>query len=156
MAIQTGQPAPDFSLYDNEKNKVSLSDYRGKNVILLFFPFAFSSVCTAELCSVRDEMTVFNDSNAQVFGISVDALYSLNRFKEDQQLNFPLLSDFNKKVSAAYDVLYDNFAYEMQGVSKRAAFIIDKKGTIQYAEECAHPGLQPDFTAIQTLLKSLP
>lgn len=155
MAIQTGQPAPDFSLYDNAKNKVTLTDFKGQNVVLLFFPFAFSSVCTAELCTVRDEIAVFNNSNAQIFGISVDAPYSLDRFKEEQQLNFPLLSDFNKTVSATYDVLYETFAYEMKGVSKRAAFVIDKNGIIQYAEECANPGLQPDFSAIQTVLKSL-
>jgi peroxiredoxin len=155
MAILKGQPAPDFSLYDNAKNKVALSDYRGKNVVLLFFPFAFSSVCTAELCSVRDDMSVFNGYDAQVFGLSVDSPYSLNKFKEEQKLNFPLLSDFNKSVSVAYDVLYETFAYEMQGVSKRAAFVIDKNGVIQYVEECANPGLQPNFATIHEVLKSL-
>jgi glutaredoxin-dependent peroxiredoxin len=152
MTIEKGQQAPAFTAYDNAKNKVNLSDYSGKNVVLLFFPFAFSSVCTAELCSVRDNITAFNNTNAQVFGISVDALYSLDRYKEELQLNFPLLSDFNKTVSKAYNVLYETFAYDMQGVSKRAAFVIDKNGIIQYAEVCASPGDQPNFEAIQETL----
>ncbi len=156
MAIEKGKPAPEFSLYDNAKNKVSLTDYKGKNVVLLFFPFAFSSVCTKELCSVRDNLASFNNSDAQVFGISVDALYSLNKFKEDQQLNFPLLSDFNKAVSRAFDVLYEIFpAFEYAGVSKRAAFVIDRNGIIQYAEVCASPGDQPNFVAIQEVLTKL-
>jgi len=156
MTVQKGQPAPEFSLFDDAKNKVSLSDYKGKNVVLLFFPFAFTSVCTAELCSVRDNLTSFNNANAQVFGISVDALFTLAKFKEEQQLNFPLLSDFNKTASRAYNVLYDVFpAFELQGVSKRAAFVIDKEGIIQYSEVCATPGDQPDFKAIQETLSAL-
>jgi len=156
MTVQKGQPAPEFSLFDDAKNKVSLSDYKGKNVVLLFFPFAFTSVCTAELCSVRDNLAAFNNANAQVFGISVDALFTLAKFKEEQQLNFPLLSDFNKTASRAYNVLYDVFpAFELQGVSKRAAFVIDKEGIIQYSEVCATPGDQPDFKAIQETLSAL-
>lgn len=156
MSLAKGQPAPEFYLYDHAKKKVSLSDYKDKNIVLLFFPFAFSSVCTAELCSVRDNLAAFNKANAQVFGISVDALYSLNKFKEDQQLNFPLLSDFNKEVSKAYAVLYDVFpAFEYAGVSKRAAFVIDKNGIIQYNEVCASPGDQPNFTAIQEVLAQI-
>lgn len=156
MTVQKGQPAPEFSLFDDAKNKVSLSDYKGKNVVLLFFPFAFTSVCTAELCSVRDNLSAFNNANAQVFGISVDALFTLAKFKEEQQLNFPLLSDFNKTTSRDYNVLYDVFpAFELQGVSKRAAFVIDKEGIIQYSEVCATPGDQPDFKAIQETLATL-
>lgn len=156
MAIEKGQPAPGFSLYNNARNKVTLSDYKGKNIMLLFFPFAFSSTCTKELCSVRDNIAVFNNANAQVFGISVDALYTLNKYKEDQQLNFPLLSDFNKKVSKAYDVLYDVFtSFEFEGVSKRAAFVIDKNGIIQYVEVCASPGDLPDFAMIEKVLAKL-
>lgn len=155
MAIEKGQPAPAFTLYDSEKNKISLSDYNGKNVVLLFFPFAFSSVCTTEVCTVRDEMATYENANATVFGISVDSLYALHKFKEEQRLEFQLLSDFNKTVSAAYGVLYESFAYDMQGVSKRAAFVIDKSGIVQYAEECANPGLQPDFAAIQKILEHL-
>ncbi|MEO6232070.1 MAG: redoxin domain-containing protein [Ferruginibacter sp.] len=155
MAIEIGQAAPNFSLFDSDKNKVSLADYKGKNVLILFFPLAFTSVCTAELCSVRDNIALYNNANAVVFGISVDSLYVLNSFKKEQQLNFALLSDFNKTASKTYDVLYDTFSYDMQGVSKRAAFVIDKEGVIKYAEVCASPADQPDFIAIQQILSVL-
>lgn len=156
MRIQAGQQAPDFSLFDSDKKKISLSDYRGKNVVLLFFPLAFTSVCTAELCNVRDNIGVYNNTNAQVFGISIDSLYVLNKYKAEQQLNFPLLSDFNKEASKAFDVLYDTFpAFEMQGVSKRAAFVIDAEGMIRYAEVCGKPADLPDFAAIQQTLSGL-
>src|ERR1700750_3479632 len=98
--IQIGKPAPDFTLYDAEKKKVSLGDFKGKNVLLLFFPQAFTGTCTKELCSTRDNIALYNQANAQVFGISVDSIFTLAKYKEDQQLNFPLLSDFNKNVSS--------------------------------------------------------
>src|ERR1044071_793882 len=97
--IQVGQQAPDFTLYDSVKNKVTLSDQRGQNVLLLFFPLAFTSVCTAELCSVRDSLKIYEGLKAKPFGISVDSLHTLKKFKEEQHLNFELLSDFNKEVS---------------------------------------------------------
>ena len=156
MAIEKGQLAPGFTLFDSDKNKVSLEDLKGKNVVLLFFPLAFTSVCTAELCSVRDNIAAYNNANAQVLGISVDSLFTLGKFKTEQQLNFPVLSDFNKTASKDYGVLYDIFpAFEMQGVSKRAAFVIDGNGTIQYVEVCPTPGDQPDFSKIMATLESL-
>ncbi len=155
MKIEKGQKAPAFSLYDSDKNKVSLSDLQGRNVVLLFFPLAFTSVCTAELCSVRDNLSRYDQLNAEVFGISVDSLHTLKRFKQDQQLNFRLLSDFNKEVSAAYGCLYDNFSFDMRGVSKRAAFVIDGDGIVQYAEVLENAGNQPDFAAIQSALETI-
>lgn len=155
MATQVGQPAPDFSLRDNARNEVKLSDQKGKNVVLLFFPFAFTSTCTAELCSVRDNINMYNTLNAQVYGISVDSLHALNRFKEDQQLNFPLLSDFNKDASAAYGALYDTFVFGWKGVSKRAAFVIDKDGVVRYAEVLENASEQPNFEKIKQTLESL-
>ncbi len=156
MAIETGQIAPSFTLFDTGKNKVSLDNFKGKNVLLLFFPLAFTSVCTAELCSIRDNIGIYNNANAQVLGISVDSLYVLNKYKAEQQLNFPLLSDFNKEASAAFDVLYETFpAFEMKGVSKRAAFVIDKEGVVRYAEVCASAGDLPNFEAIQLNLATL-
>lgn len=156
MAITTGQAAPDFALFDSDKNKVTLSGFTGKNVVLLFFPLAFTGVCTKELCSIRDNIAAYNDTNAQVLGISVDSLFVLDKFKKEQNLNFPLLSDFNKEASRAFDVLYETFpAFEMQGVSKRAAFVIDKSGSVQYAGICATPGDLPDFEAIQKVLAAL-
>jgi len=155
MSLQIGQLAPDFTLYDSDKNQVSLSEHKGSTVLLLFFPFAFSRVCTAELCSVRDNMSKYTTLNAQVFGISVDSLYTLARFKTEEGLSFSLLSDFNKEVSKAYDALYETFSYGMKGVSKRAAFVIDKEGIIRYAEILENAGEQPDFNAIQQSLSEL-
>jgi len=155
MKIKPGQQAPDFSMYDSEKNKITLSDLKGHNVLLLFFPAAFTGTCTKELCSVRDNISLYNDSDAKVFGISVDMLYSLSKYREEQKLNFSLLSDFNKEVSAAYGCLYETFSYEMKGVSKRAAFIIDKKGIVRYAEVLENATDLPNFEAIQQTLQSL-
>ena len=155
MKIDIGNQAPDFTLYDSEKNKITLSDQQGQNVLLLFFPLAFTSTCTAELCSVRDNISFYNKVNAKVFGISVDSLQTLARFKTDQQLNFTLLSDFNKEVSSAYGSLYEMFGYNMKGVSKRSAFVIDKEGIVRYAEVLENAGEQPNFSKITLALEAL-
>ncbi len=155
MKIQTGQKAPDFTLYNSEKSKVNLSDYSGKPVLLLFFPLAFTGVCTKELCSVRDNIGRYDEVNAQVLAISVDSPQTLAKFRQDQQFNFPLLSDFNKEVSALYGCLYEVFSLEMKGVSKRSAFIIDKKGVVRYAEVLENAGELPNFDAIQSVLAAL-
>jgi peroxiredoxin len=155
MALQTGQTAPDFTLFNSDKKEVSLSALRGSNVLLLFFPLAFTSVCTAELCAVRDNLEQYNKANAKVLGISVDSPYTLAKFKEEQRLNFDLLSDFNKEVSGAYGALYTDFAFGMKGVSKRAAFLIDKEGIIQYAEVLENAGKQPDFGNIVSTLEEI-
>lgn len=153
--VQIGQKAPDFALYDTNKQKISLDDYKGKNVLLLFFPLAFTSVCTAELCGVRDDIARYQQADAEILGISVDSLYTLGKFREEQRLNFPLLSDFNKTTSRAYGAIYDHFGYDMEGVSKRAAFLIDKEGVVRYEEVLENAGMQPDFHAIQAALKNL-
>lgn len=155
MAIQVGQQAPDFTLRDTEKNKVTLSKQKGKNVVLLFFPLAFTSVCTAELCGVRDNLAFYNNTNAVVYGLSVDSLFSLGKFKEEQKLNFTLLSDFNKEVSTAYDCIYGDWFNDMKGVSKRSAFVIDKEGVVKYAEVLENAGDVPNFEAIQQVLSTL-
>lgn len=155
MAIQTGQKAPDFTLYNTSKQQVTLSILHGKNVLLLFFPFAFTGTCTKELCSTRDNLTVYQGLNAEVFGISVDNIDALKRFKEDLNLNFELLSDFNKDASAAYDSLYETFSLGRKGVSKRSAFVIDKDGIVRYAEVLEDAGKIPDFDKIQACLKEL-
>ena len=155
MKIEVGQKAPDFTLYDTEKKPVSLADQKGSTVLLLFFPMAFTSVCTKELCNVRDNIASFSNVNAKVFGISVDSPATLKKFKEDQHLNFPLLSDFNKEASAAYGCLYDVFNGWMKGVSKRSAFVIDKDGIIRYGEVLEKAGNLPDFEEINATLSSL-
>ncbi len=155
MKIEVGSKAPDFSLYSSEKEKVSLSDYKGKNVVLLFFPLAFTGVCTKELCNVRDNIGIYNNSKAKVLAISVDSPQTLAKFKEDQHLNFPLLSDFNKTVSAAYGSLYETFSLDMKGVSKRSAFVIDANGIVRYTEVLENASEEPDYIAIENCLTSL-
>ena len=157
MAITIGSDAPDFTLYDSDKNKVSLSEFKGnKNVLLLFFPLAFTGTCTDELCAVRDDIGRYSNANAQVLGISVDSVFTLAKYKEEQNYNFPLLSDFNKNVSTAYETIYESFTpMNMNGVGKRSAFIIDKSGTVQYEEVLESAGDLPNFTAINNKLSSL-
>ena len=157
MPLQIGQAAPDFTLYDSDKKQVSLNEYRGNNVLLLFFPFAFSSVCTAELCAARDNISRYNAVQAKVLGISVDSLYTLAKFKAEQNLNFTLLSDFNKEASTKYDSLNEIHApgkYDYIGVSKRSAYVIGKDGKIKYSEICPTTGHQPDYEAIKNSLKN--
>jgi peroxiredoxin len=155
MSISVGQTAPAFKLFATDKKEVSLADFQGRNVVVLFFPLAFTSVCTAELCSVRDDIGAYNNLNAQVIGISVDTLFTLDRYKTEQNYNFPLLSDFNKEISEAYGALYETFGFGMKGVSKRAAFVIDKNGIVRYAEVLESAGNIPDFIAIKAVLATL-
>jgi peroxiredoxin len=155
MNIEIGSKAPDFTLFDSDKNKVSLSDFTGQNVLLLFFPAAFTGVCTTELCSVRDNMAHYASLHAKVLGISVDSIFTLAKFKEEQGYNFPLLSDFNKEVSTAYGSIYETFVFDMKGVSRRSAFVVDKSGNVQYAEVLESAGDLPNFEAIQTTLSGL-
>ena len=155
MDIQIGQAAPDFTLFDSDKKPVRLSEQKGNNVLLLFFPQAFTSVCTKELCAVRDNIALYNNANAKVFGISVDSVFTLAKFKEEQQFNFPLLSDFNKEVSESFDSIYKDWILNMKGVSKRSAFVIDKEGNIQYAEVLESAGEVPDFEKINGVFYSL-
>lgn len=153
--LKVGDLAPDFTLYNTEKQAITLSDLKGQNVVLLFFPLAFTSTCTAELCSVRDDIGSYSNISAKVFGISVDSPFSLGKFKAEQNLNFDLLSDFNKKTSSDYGCLYDSFVLGMSGVSKRSAFIVDKEGVIRYAEVLESAGELPNLELVKQTLASL-
>lgn len=155
MALQIGQAAPDFKLFNTNKKEISLSDYKGKNVVILFFPLAFTGVCTAELCSIRDNYNIYTSLNAEVVGISIDSLFTLEKFKAEQNYNFDLLSDFNKTASKDYQTIYDTFAFGMLGVSKRSAFVVDKNGILQYAEVLEDAGKQPNFDAIKECLAKI-
>lgn len=155
MNIKTGDKAPLFTLFSDTQREVKLTEFRGQNLVLLFFPLAFTGVCTEELCTMRDGMEAYNKLDAAVVAISVDSPFTLARFKESEQLNFPLLSDFNKEVSRQYGALYDSFVMGMQGVSKRAAFVIDGEGIVRYAEVLASAGDQPDYSAIRETLAQL-
>lgn len=155
MPATIGQPAPSFTLFNTEKKEISLTDYKGKNVVILFFPLAFTGVCTAELCSIRDNYNIYTALNAEVIGISVDSLFALEQFKIAQNYHFDLLSDFNKTASKDYDTMYDTFAFGMLGVSKRSAFVVDKNGILQYKEVLEDAGKQPNFDAIKACLASI-
>lgn len=155
MNISVGDKAPSFTLRNTEKAEVSLADFGSQNVVVLFFPLAFTGVCTTELCSIRDNISQYESLDAQVLAISVDSLFTLEQFKKMEGYNFPLLSDFNKEVSRAYGSLYEDFVLDMKGVSKRSAFLIDKKGIVQYAEVLEDAGQQPNFDAIVEKLNSL-
>jgi len=157
MHLNVSDIAPDFTLINTEGKKVSLKDYLNKQIILLFFPFANSSVCAEEMCAMRDNFKRYEELDANVLGISVDSHYSLKLWAEKLNLSFPLLSDFNKKASAKYDSLNEIHApgkYDYRGVSKRSAFVIGKDGRIKYAEICQHTGLQPDYEAIKKALEN--
>ena len=153
--LKQGDKAPNFTLVNTDKQEVTLTQYEGKNVVILFFPLAFTGVCTAELCGVRDDISNYNQMNAEVLGISVDSPFALGAFKDKENYNFQLLSDFNKSVSTAYGSLYETFAFGMAGVSKRSAFVIDKTGTIQYAEVLENAGDVPNLAKIKELLATL-
>ncbi len=155
MALKIGDKAPNFTLYNSDKKQVSLESLRGKNVLLHFYPLAFTSTCTAQLCNARDNMEVYTKLNCEVFGISIDTPHSLKVFKEQQGLTFDLLSDFNKTTIKDYDMVLEDFGLNMHGVSKRGAFVIDKEGIIRYGEVCPTLSDQPDYNAIKSTLESL-
>ena len=116
---------------------------------------AFTSVCTKELCHVRDNISIYNNLEIQTIGISVDSLYSLAQFKKTENLNITLLSDFNKEVSSLYGSLYEHFSSGMRGVGKRSAFLIDKEGIIRYMEILENPELVPDFNQVQGMIQKI-
>lgn len=154
MTLSQRNTAPNFTLQNTEGNEVEL--YRllnNQQVVLLFFPLAFTSTCTEELCTIRDNMKVYSSLDAEVVGISVDSFFTLKEFKKSQNLNFTLLSDFNREISQKYGTLYDDF-FGMKGVSKRAAFVIGKDKKIRYSEILEDAGELPDFDAIQNALSS--
>jgi peroxiredoxin len=155
MSIQVGSPAPQFTLFNSEKQEISLSQFSGKNVVILFYPQAFTSVCTVELCSMRDNLKDYEALNAEVLAISVDSVFTLDNWKTQQGYNFHMLSDFNKEVSTAYDSIYETFAFGMKGVSKRSAFVVDGAGIIRHAEILDNAGEMPNLEEIKAVLSTL-
>lgn len=155
MIIKVGDRAPEFNLFSSDKQEINLSDYRGKNVLVLFFPLAFTGVCTKELCAVRDELASYQDLGAEILAISVDSFATLAKFKSEQGYQFPLLSDFNRAVSRAYGALYEEYVLGMKGVSKRSAFVINADGIVKYAEVLESAGDLPDFIKIKETLKGI-
>jgi glutaredoxin-dependent peroxiredoxin len=154
MAINIGNKAPEFTLFDSDKKPRSLSEFRGKKTVLAFFPGAFTGVCTKELCTFRDAMSNFNNLNAQVVGISVDSPFANNAFAMQNNLQFPLLSDYTREVCKQYGGVHEDFA-GLKGytASKRAVFIVDANGSVKYAWVSENPGIEPDYDAISQALK---
>jgi len=155
MAIKVGDKAPSFTLNSDELKPVSLEDYQGKAVVLLFFPLAFTCVCTTELCTMRDNIADYEKLDAQILATSIDSPFTLQQFKQQQNLNFPLLSDFNRETARKYGSLYEEFVMGMKQVAKRSAFVIDKDGIVRYAEVLESAGDLPDFEAVNKTLASL-
>lgn len=154
MPVRQGHPAPDFQLFDDQKQPFKLSDQRGQKVLLLFFPGAFTSVCTDELNAVNNEMSTYGDGDVQVVGISTDSPFVQAEFKKANHLRFPLLSDHDGEVSALYGAKYDHDFTKMKldRIAKRAAFLIDEDGVVQYAEVLDNAGEMPDFDAVKQRL----
>src|ERR1700712_3326648 len=153
MSLQAGQAAPQFTLVSSELKSVALSDFKGRKLVLHFFPLAFTGVCTTQLCTMRDNFGYYDGLNVQILAISVDSPFTLAKFKEENNYQFPLLSDFNKKVSTAYGALYHDFVFGMKGVSKRAAFVIDQEQKVIYAQVLEVATDLPDFNAIAEAVK---
>ncbi|MBC7904101.1 MAG: peroxiredoxin [Gemmatimonadaceae bacterium] len=155
MSLSIGQAVPELQLHDSDRKLVKLRENESVSTLLLFFPLAFTSVCTKELCNVRDALAVYNKMKTRVLGISVDSPATLAKFKTEQGINFPLLSDFNREAGQAFDCLYDAFGGWMKGVHKRSAFVFDSQGIIKYAEVLENAGELPDFEKIDKTLKEL-
>jgi peroxiredoxin len=154
MSVDVGSTAPDFTLTDQDRQPVTLSAQRGKPVVLAFFPAAFSSVCTKELCTFRDQLGRLNDAGAQVYGISVDTFFTLKAFQDAQQLTFPLLSDFNKQVIREYGV-YNEDMIGLKGIAKRAVFVLDKQGVVRHREVLEDARNEPSYDKVFQTLKTV-
>ena len=150
------ETAPDFNLKNTEKNDIALSSYKGKTVVLAFYPGAFTGVCDTEMCSIRDSMNSFNDLNATVLGISVDSPWANAEFAKKYEINFNLLSDYNRDVSKAYDMIFNGLGgLEGYECSNRGVLIIDREGLIQYRWVAENPGIEPNYSEIIEKVKSL-
>jgi peroxiredoxin len=154
MSIDVGSRAPDFTLPNQDREPVTLSGRRGQPVLLAFFPAAFSSVCSKELCTFRDKLSALNPAAATVYGISVDTFFALKAFQTDQRLTFPLLSDFNKQVIRDYGVFNEDMI-GLKGIAKRAVFVLDKDGVVRHREVLDDARNEPDYEKALVALAAL-
>jgi peroxiredoxin len=156
MGVEVGQRVPDVTLVSSERKAVKLSEFFGKPTALVFFPGAFTSVCTKELCTFRDSMAKFNDLKAQVIAISVDSPFAQKAFADAQHLNFPLLSDFNREAVRKFGIEDPAFVGGLlPGVAKRAVFGLDKTGTVRYKWVSDNPGVEPNYQEVETAVRKL-
>jgi peroxiredoxin len=155
MPPEIGSKAPDFTLPNQDREAVTLSDQiKSGPVVLAFFPAAFSGTCTKEMCTFRDSMRELNAASARVLGISVDTFFALKAWGEAQKLNFPLLSDFNKEVIKQYGVVNENMI-GLRGIAKRAVFVVDRSGTIRHREVLDDARHEPDYGTVRQALAGL-
>ena len=154
MSIDVGMQAPDFTLVNQEREKVTLSGLRGAPVVLAFFPAAFSSVCTKELCTFRDAFAKLSQAKAQVLGVSVDSFFALKAFHDQENLTFPLLSDFNKQTIRDYGVFNEDMI-GLKGIAKRAVFVVDREGIVRYREVLEDARNEPDYERVLSAAASL-
>jgi glutaredoxin-dependent peroxiredoxin len=154
VSVDVGSTAPDFTLSNHDRQPVTLSAQRGKPVVLAFFPAAFSSVCTKELCTFRDSIARLGNLKAQVYGISVDTFFTLKAFHDHEKLSFPLLSDFNKQVIRDYGVFNEDMI-GLKGIAKRAVFVIDKHGVVRHREVLDDARNEPDYDRVFVVLEGL-
>ncbi len=156
MAVQVGQLAPDATLVSAERKALKLVELRGKPTVLAFFPGAFTSVCTKEMCTFRDGMAKFNDLKAQVIGISVDSPFAQKAFGDHNGLNFTLLSDFNREAVRAFEVEDRNFVNGLlPGVAKRSVFVLDKGGRVAYKWVSDNPGVEPNYAEVEAAVRKV-
>jgi len=153
LSIELGQKPPDFQLPDQDRKQRTLGDFSGKKVVLAFFPGAFTSVCTKEMCTFRDSMSALNSLNAQVVGISVNDPFTNKAFAEANKLQFPILSDYARETVRKFEVFHEDFA-GLKGytVAKRSIFVLDDKGAVRYRWVSEDPGKQPDYDVIKKTL----
>ena len=154
MPLQVGDLAPDFTLFFRPRESVSLHDYAGQPVLLLFFPLAFSPTCTAEITAAAENYTLYESLGTTILGISVDSPFVAERFAEACKARFAILSDFNREAGAAYGVVAEDF-FGLKGVHNRAAFVLDRDHRIAFAWMNENPNVLPPFARIQTKLREL-
>jgi peroxiredoxin len=155
MSLAVGAQAPDFTLPNQDREPVTLSEQLKKGpVVLAFFPAAFSSVCTTEMCTFRDSSADLNKVNATVLGVSVDTFFALKAWGDSQSLKFPLLSDFNKDVIRKYGVVNPDMI-GLKDISKRATFVIDRSGVVRHAEVLDDARNEPNYAKVKQALASL-
>jgi glutaredoxin-dependent peroxiredoxin len=156
MVPNIGDEAPDFQLPDVDMKMQKLSDYRGKEVVLAFFPAAESPVCTKEMCAFRDSLDELKNYGAQVIGASVDGPFANKIFTENRHLNFPVLSDYKREVINKYGIVMENLgSLEGYKAAKRSVFIIDRNGKIQYKWISDNPLIEPDYQEVKRALSKL-
>ncbi|MES2764534.1 MAG: peroxiredoxin [Bacteroidota bacterium] len=155
MATEIGQKAPDFSLTDYEGNSKSLADFKGKNVVLAFYPAAFTGVCTKEMCTFQDSLSQFNNLNAEVIGVSTDKSATNKDFAAKNNVTFPLMSDEARKTIHNYDIEFENFGTQGNTVAKRSVFVIDTNGDVQYQWIADNPGQEPNYEEVLKAVEGL-